>query len=95
MTLLTALILTAAATATPLAPPPEQANRWHRFVVAAHAMEVPTERLDAALRTAPRRATMAATRYCFDDRLTDPVTPRRLCRTRADWQAFGLDPADD
>ncbi|UVO51649.1 hypothetical protein M0208_14455 [Sphingomonas sp. SUN019] len=39
----------------------------------------------------PRRV-RAERRYCFDDRMTDPDNPRRVCRTLADWRKLGLEP---
>ena len=87
MSLTFALILTASATA---APPPE-GGRWQRIVRAAHEMDVPTPRLfDALVATAPRRE--AGPQYCFEDRLTNPDSPTNVCRSRAQWLAFGLEP---
>lgn len=31
-------------------------------------------------------------RYCFEDRITDPATTRRVCRTLAEWRRLGLEP---
>lgn len=87
MSLTFSLILTASAAA---APPPE-GRRWERIVSAAHEMDVPTPRLfDALAASAPRRE--AGPRYCFEDRLTNPEAPTKVCRTRAEWLAFGLEP---
>ncbi len=90
MNLTFALILTASAVAAP-APAPD-GQRWHRVATAAHEMGVPTPRLYDALadRNMPRRTTRPL--YCFEDRFTNPATPTKICRTRAEWAAFGLEP---
>lgn len=88
MSLTFALILTASATA---APPPE-AGRWERIVRAAHEMDVPTPRLFDALAAAKSEPRDPNPRYCFEDRLTNPDAPTKVCRTRAEWLAFGLEP---
>lgn len=90
MSLTFALILSASAVA---APPPE-GGRWQRIVSAAHEMDVPTPRLfDALAASTPRRET--GPHYCFEDRLTNPDVPTKVCRTRAQWLAFGLEPTTE
>jgi hypothetical protein len=90
MSLTFALLLTASAVAAP-AP---AGHRWHRVAAAAHEMGVPTPRLYDALSAAKaRRAALAC--YCFEDRLTDPASPAKVCRTRAEWATFGLEPIAD
>lgn len=91
MSLTFALILTASAAA---ASPPES-GRWGRIVRAAHDMDVPTPRLFDALAAARATPRDLQPRYCFEDRLTSPEAPTKVCRTRAQWLAFGLEPVSE
>lgn len=86
------LILALALSAAPAVTPAPNDQRWKRVVAAAHQMDVPTPRLYEALSRTPARHRTARPLYCFMDRVSDPTTPVKLCRTRADWQALGLEP---
>jgi hypothetical protein len=62
-------------------------------VIDATARGIDRSMLMAAL-TAPESGAdpRGKRRYCFEDRPTDPTTPRRICRTLADWRRLGLEP---
>jgi hypothetical protein len=87
MSLTFALILTASA----ITAPAPDGQRWHRAAAAAHEMGVPTPRLYDALAATTQRRT-AQPRYCFEDRVTNPTAPTKVCHTWAEWASFGLEP---
>lgn len=66
------------------------------FVAAAVAPAAAAPDPDAATRAgkqeAPRTTSNKDTRYCIVDRITGSILERKVCKTRDQWLAQGVDP---
>ena len=87
------MLIALAAAAAPAAtePQPSLAARWHQIVTAAHAMQISSHGLDRALRD-PAAAPASQPRYCFTEARIVDGSAQTICRSRDDWNRYGLEP---